>query len=74
MNYASYIQRHLPTGSGPTEAACKTIVKERMCRSGMRWNRERAKEVLTIRAISKFKQWDTTWKEYRRTQWDKKVA
>ena len=74
MNYASYIERNLPIGSGPTEAACKTIVKERMCRSGMRWNREKAKGVLTIRAISKSKQWDSTWEEYKKTQWAKKAA
>jgi len=24
-------------GSGVTEAACKTIVKQRLCQSGMKW-------------------------------------
>lgn len=71
MNYASYTQRNLPIGSGPTEAACKTIVKERMCRSGMRWNREKGKSVLVLRTITKSGQWHETWNEYRRQCWDK---
>lgn len=71
MNYADFLKRNLPIGSGPTEAACKTIVKERMCRSGMRWNREKGRSVLTLRAISKSGQWEQTWKEYRRRQWKK---
>jgi len=66
MNYASFANRNLPIGSGPTEAACKTIVKERMCRSGMRWTRTKGKSVLTLRAIHKSKQWNATWNEYRR--------
>lgn len=71
MNYANFLNRNLPIGSGPTEAACKTIVKERMCRSGMRWTRSKGKSVLTLRAIHKSKQWDQTWNEYRRQCWNK---
>jgi hypothetical protein len=40
MRYPRYRAAHLPIGSGVTEAACKTLVKQRLCRSGMRW-RER---------------------------------
>ncbi len=58
-------------GSRPTEAACKTIVKERLGRSGMRWTRTKGKSVLTLRAIHKSKQWDQTWNEYRRQLWNK---
>jgi len=36
MNYRFFLSKGYPIGSGPTEAACKTIVKQRMCRSGMR--------------------------------------
>lgn len=71
MNYGDYTRRGLPIGSGPTEAACKTIVKERMCRSGMRWSREKGKSVLALRAIAKSKQWDETWKDYHDQCWDK---
>jgi hypothetical protein len=71
MNYAAYLKRHLPIGSGPTEAACKTIVKERMCRSGMRWSRSKGRSVLTLRAITKSHQWDQTWNEYLAQCWNK---
>jgi len=40
MNYAERAGAKLPIGSGVTEAACKTIVKMRMCRGGARWKEE----------------------------------
>ncbi len=38
MNYGAFRQQGLPMGSGPVEAACKSLVKTRLCRSGMRWS------------------------------------
>ena len=58
MNYVDFINKGLPIGSGPVEAACKTIVKQRMCRSGMRWSREGGQPILSIRAIVKSQRWD----------------
>ena len=40
MDYAEYLEKKYPIGSGVTEAACKTLVKQRLCCSGMRWKRE----------------------------------
>ena len=37
MNYSDYRDRAYPIGSGVTEAACKTVIKQRLCCSGMRW-------------------------------------
>ncbi len=37
MAYAEFRRKGLPIGSGPVEAACKTLVKTRLCRSGMQW-------------------------------------
>ena len=34
-----------------TEAACKVIVKERMCKSGMRWKEKGAQIVLATRSL-----------------------
>ncbi len=46
MNYSDYINQNLPIGSGVIEAACKVIVKQRMCNSGMKWKNSGAMSVL----------------------------
>ena len=51
MNYYEYSKQHLPIGSGVTEAACKTIVKQRLCQSGMKWGEKGARLVLALRAL-----------------------
>jgi len=40
------------TPGGVTEAACKTLVKQRLCASGMRWKRKGAGIVLSLRALT----------------------
>jgi hypothetical protein len=52
MDYAECVEAFLPIGSGVTEAACKVIVKQRMCSSGMKWKEPGAKIVLTLRALN----------------------
>ena len=62
MNYASYRKTHLPIGSGVTEAACKTLVKSRMCGSGMKWKQSGSDGVLTLRALSlTTSRWEAFW-------------
>ena len=51
MDYATALDKHWPIGSGVTEAACKTLVKQRLCRSGMRWKEKGAAVVLSLRAL-----------------------
>ena len=51
MNYAYHTNHHLPIGSGVTEAACKVLVKQRMCISGSRWKEEGASCVLALRTL-----------------------
>ena len=51
MQYCEYRRRHLPIGSGVTEAACKTVFTQRLKLSGMRWKHEGARMVLTLRVI-----------------------
>jgi hypothetical protein len=71
MKYPDFIGRKLPIGSGPIEAAAKTIVKQRMCRSGMRWSRIKGQFVLAIRATVQSGLWDSAWNQYKQL---KKVA
>ncbi|HWE35587.1 MAG TPA: ISKra4 family transposase [Isosphaeraceae bacterium] len=52
MNYAELVARHIPIGSGVTEAACKVLVKQRPCRSGMRWKERGAATVLAVRCLT----------------------
>lgn len=51
MDYAEHSVANYPIGSGVTEAACKVIVKERLCQSGMKWKLKGAQSTLTIRAL-----------------------
>src|SRR5262245_37416152 len=51
MNYAEREEANLPIGSGVTEAACKTIVKMRMCRGGAKWKEDGARAVLSLRTL-----------------------
>jgi hypothetical protein len=51
MDYASYRAKGYPIGSGVTEAACKTLVKQRLCCSGMRWVERGARVILSLRAL-----------------------
>ena len=63
MNYASYKKRHIPIGSGVTEAACKVIVKERMCGSGMKWKESGSDTVLCLSALKHTEgRWEELWK------------
>jgi len=52
MGYARRVRGKLPIGSGVTEAACKTLVKMRLCRSGAKWREQGAALVLSLRALS----------------------
>ena len=51
MGYPAHLQRQLPLGSGITEAACKTVVKQRLCVSGSRWKEDGASCVLALRTL-----------------------
>jgi len=62
MAYAERVAAKLPIGSGVTEAACKTIVKMRMCRGGAKWKEEGAAGVLSLRTLSYTEgRWEQFW-------------
>ena len=64
MQYHLYRQRHIPLGSGVTEAACKTVFTQRLKLSGQRWSREGAKTILNLRVVLLSKTWQTTFQAY----------
>lgn len=61
MDYASFLERGLPIGSGPVEAAAKTIVQARLKRSGMRWSTNGGQHVLDLRTHLKSNRWQAMW-------------
>jgi Zn-finger protein len=64
MDYASYLSKNIPIGSGVIEAACKVIIKQRMCNSGMRWTDEGAKNILVLRCFNETDgKWEQFWKK-----------
>jgi hypothetical protein len=66
MRYYEFLNRGLPIGSGPIEAAAKTIVRQRMCRSGMSWSCEKGQYVVTIRSYVLSGLWDEAWRQYKK--------
>ncbi len=56
MDYANYSEQRLPIGSGVTEAACKVLVKQRLCNSGMRWKISGVQKVSTLEACCSAKE------------------
>lgn len=63
--YAEFRERGLPIGSGPVEAACKTIVNGRLKRSGMRWSQDGGQHVLNLRTAVKSNRWAALWNTYQ---------
>lgn len=67
MDYAALRGAGLVIGSGVTEAACKHIVKERVCGSGMRWKRKALQAVLSMRALTESSdRWEQFWSRIER--------
>ncbi len=67
MDYPRYRANGWQIGSGPIEAACKTVVGRRLKQSGMRWGVEGADAVCHLRALhqSEPHRWLTFWRNYR---------
>jgi len=63
MDDPSYQARGWAIGSGPIEAACKTVIGKRMKNGGMRWGGDGADEMCHLRALfcNGEKQWDAYW-------------
>lgn len=65
MAYHKNIATNKPIGSGVTEAACKTLVKQRMCKGAAKWRDQGASVVLTLRSLHMTtNRWDGFWNKY----------
>jgi len=61
MRYAALRAQNLPIGSGVVEAACKTLVSQRLKRSGMRWRHTGGQAILTFRALCQSERFERAW-------------
>jgi hypothetical protein len=62
MKYHKYVDSKFPIGSGIIEAACKTITKQRLSNSGMRWNILSVDDILACRTLTHtLGRWKQTW-------------
>lgn len=62
MDYPTYVARGWQIGSGMVEAACKTVVCQRLKESGMRWREPGTTALCQLRAL--FKSEPRLWKNY----------
>ena len=61
MHYAQYLREGLPIASGVIEATCKTLVTQRLKRSGMAWTPSGGQAILTLRSVIQSERWPTAW-------------
>ncbi len=64
MNYAAYLAKGFLIGSGVTESACKTLIKNRFCGAGMQWKEENTQVMTLMRGLVLTpKRWEQAWKQ-----------
>jgi hypothetical protein len=61
MRYAEIKARGLAIGSGVVEAACKSLVAQRLKQSGMRWGYEGGQAILNVRGWVQSDRFDAAW-------------
>ncbi|HEY5573999.1 MAG TPA: ISKra4 family transposase [Anaerolineales bacterium] len=67
MDYAEYLRRGWPIGTGVIEGTCRHLVKDRMELSGMRWTIAGAGALLALRAVNENGDWED-FHRFRRAQ------
>lgn len=58
MRYGDYLAAGYPIASGVIEGACKHVIGDRMCGTGMRWEFEGAQPMLDLRVTKLNVQWE----------------
>jgi hypothetical protein len=66
MLYQTFRQAGYFIGSGVVEAACKTVVGQRLKQSGMRWSHQGASQLLTVRCALLSGWFNDFWKHHSR--------
>lgn len=61
MRYWKWREQGLPVGSGVVEAACKSLVTQRLKLSGMMWSEEGAQAIITLRGWDQSDRFDRAW-------------
>ena len=64
MRYDDYLKAGYPIATGVIEGACRHVIKDRMERSGMRWQVPGAQAMLSLRAVSTSGDWES-FQQYR---------
>jgi hypothetical protein len=62
MQYRAAREQGVPIGSGTVESGVKQY-KQRLCGTGMRWNRDSAQQMLVIRSASLSDEFDALWQK-----------
>lgn len=63
MRYADFKKQGLFVGSGVIEAACRTIVGQRLKQSGMEWTVRGANSIITLRNVIQSNRFEDFWEE-----------
>ncbi|MBC8061148.1 MAG: ISKra4 family transposase [Clostridiaceae bacterium] len=58
MNYKEYKEKGYFVGSGAVEGGNKCVIQQRLKLSGMRWSKEGAQYIATLRSAKKSKKWE----------------
>jgi hypothetical protein len=66
MRYASVRKRGIPTGSGATEGACKSVIMIRTKGCGQRWHSSGVNSVLTLRGLWLSDRLPVAWRAFKR--------
>ncbi len=64
LDYFRYRAMGLPIGSGIIESACKAVLQQRECGSGMQWQDPHAQAIATLRAVQRSGRWDHLWAQH----------
>ncbi len=73
MHYPQRLRDGLPIASGVIEAACKTLVTQRLKQSGMAWSIPGGQAILTLRSLIQSDRWQPAW-DLLRTNFRKSVT